>query len=69
MGGWSIARVAADSTQQWLMVNHILEPGQSIVVTEEPANLLADGGPEAIDANTLFANDIPWLTNSGGACN
>ena len=49
------------------MVTYILEPGQSIVISENPANLIEDGGPSAVDANALFTNDPPWLINSGGA--
>ncbi len=67
LGGWSISRLTADSTHNSLMLNYILEPGQSVVISEEPSNLIADGGPSAVDANTLFANDPPWLINSGGA--
>ena len=67
LGGWTIARHTADSTQNSLMLNHILEPGQSIVLSEEPDNLMVDGGPSAIDANSMFSNNPPWLINSGGA--
>ena len=67
LGGWSIARLTSDSTQNSLMLNYILEPGQSVVISENPANLLADGGPIAVDADSLFSNDPPWLINSGGA--
>ena len=67
LGGWTVARLTSDSTQSSLMVNYILEPGQSIVISENPANLIEDGGPSAVDANALFTNDPPWLINSGGA--
>jgi len=67
LGGWTIERLTADSSQQSLMLNHILEPGQSVVITEDPANLIFDGGPEGLDANTMFSNSPPWLINSGGA--
>ena len=67
LGGWMIERLTSDSSQQSLMLNHILEPGQSVVISEDPDNLLVDGGPEAVDANTLFSNSPPWLINSGGA--
>ena len=67
LGGWMIERHTIDSSHQSLMLNHILEPGESVVVTEEPYNLIVDGGPEAMDANTFFGNSPPWLINSGGA--
>jgi phosphatidylserine/phosphatidylglycerophosphate/cardiolipin synthase-like enzyme len=67
LGGWIIERHTADSSQQSLMLNYILEPGQSVVISEDPANLLEDGGPIAVDADALFGNDPPWLINSGGA--
>ncbi|MEE2748177.1 MAG: lamin tail domain-containing protein [Candidatus Thermoplasmatota archaeon] len=67
LGGWVIERLTADSSHQSLMLNHILEPGQSVVITEEPSNLIVDGGPDALDADNLFSNSPPWLINSGGA--
>jgi phosphatidylserine/phosphatidylglycerophosphate/cardiolipin synthase-like enzyme len=67
LGGWMIERLTSDSSHQSLMLNHILEPGQSVVITEDPANLIFDGGPEGVDANTMFSNSLPWLINSGGA--
>jgi len=67
LGGWVIERHTSDSSQQSMMLNYILEPGDSIVITEEPSNLIIDGGPEAVDADTLFTNSPPWLINSGGS--
>ncbi len=67
LGGWTIERHTSDSSHQSLMLNHILEPGESIVISEEPGNLIIDGGPEAVDADTLFSGSPPWLINSGGA--
>ena len=67
LGGWTIERLTMDSSQQSLMMNYILEPGESVVISEDPYNLLIDGGPAAVDANSLFGNSPPWLINSGGS--
>ena len=37
-----------------------------MVLTENPANLLADGGIEALDGNVVL-NNMPWLVDSGSA--
>ena len=48
LGGWTIERLTTGSPQQSLMLNYILEPGESVVITENPVNLIYDGGPEAV---------------------
>ena len=65
--GWGIVRHTSDSNSVSTFLALNLEPGQSVVITEEPANLLDDGGPESMDAHDIFSNSPPWLINSGGA--
>ncbi|MED5487194.1 MAG: lamin tail domain-containing protein [Candidatus Thermoplasmatota archaeon] len=67
LAGWGIVRHTSDSHSDSTFLSLNLEPGQSAVITEEPANLLADGGPVAIDAHDIFTNSPPWLINAGGA--
>ena len=67
LGGWIIARHRSNGPWNSTFNNHMLEPGQSLVVSVEPANLLDDGGPQAEDGDALFGGNSPWLVNSGGA--
>ena len=67
LGGWMIERLTTGSPHQSLMLNYILEPDESVVITENPANLIFDGGPEGVASDAMFSNAAPWLTNSGGA--
>ena len=66
LAGWTIERIR--STEPWIsMVNDLtIDAGASVVLTENPANLLADGGIEALDGNVVL-NNMPWLVDSGSA--
>ncbi len=67
LGGWIIARQRSTGPWNSTFNNHMLEPGQSLVVSVEPAMLSADGGPDAEDGDILFGGNSPWLVNSGGS--
>ena len=66
LAGWTIERIR--STDPWIsMVNDLtIDAGASVVLTENPANLLADGGIAALDGNVVL-NNMPWLVDSGSA--
>ncbi len=66
LAGWTIERIR--STEPWVsMVNDLsIDAGTSVVLTENPANLLADGGIVALDGNVAL-NNMPWLVDSGSA--
>ncbi len=66
LGGWTIDRIR--STTPWISEfgQFILGAGESVVLSENPANLLADGGIVAIDGNSVM-NNMPWLVDYGGA--
>ena len=66
LAGWTIERIR--STDPWIsMVNGLtIDAGASVVLTENPANLLADGGIAALDGNVVL-NNMPWLVDSGSA--
>tara|TARA_Y100001970_G_scaffold69313_2_gene88418 strand:+ start:6909 stop:9998 length:3090 start_codon:yes stop_codon:yes gene_type:complete len=64
--GWTIERIR--STTPWVSKFgwFVLSSGESVVLTENPENLLADGGIEAINGN-IALNNMPWLVDSGAA--
>tara|TARA_B100000902_G_scaffold26951_1_gene32468 strand:- start:6474 stop:9572 length:3099 start_codon:yes stop_codon:yes gene_type:complete len=64
--GWTIERIR--STTPWISKFGLfsLPAGESVVLTESPDNLLADGGIEAINGNNAL-NNMPWLVDSGAA--
>ena len=64
--GWTIERIR--STDPWIsIVNDLtIDAGASVVLTENPTNLLADGGIESLDGNVVL-NNMPWLVDSGSA--
>ncbi len=66
LSGWTIERIR--STTPWVSTfnNLEIEAGDSVVLTENPTNLLADGGIAALDGN-LVMNNMPWLVDSGSA--
>ncbi len=66
LAGWTIERIR--STDPWIsMVNDLtIDAGESVVLTENPVNLLADGGIAALDGNVVL-NNMPWLVDSGSA--
>ena len=66
LAGWTIERIR--STTPWISTFNdiVIDAGQSLVLTENPANLLADGGIAALDGNVAL-NNMPWLVDSGSA--
>ena len=66
IAGWTIERIR--STEPWIStVNDLtIDAGASVVLTENPPNLLADGGIVALDGNVALTN-MPWLVDSGSA--
>ncbi len=64
--GWTIERIR--STTPWISnFNELVIPaGESVVLTENPANLLSDGGITALDGNVVM-NNMPWLVDSGSS--
>ena len=44
----------------------VIPAGESVVLTENPANLLSDGGIAALDGNVVM-NNMPWLVDSGSS--
>ena len=66
LAGWTIERIR--STTPWISTFNDIEidAGQTLVLTENPANLLADGGINALDGNIVL-NNMPWLVDSGSA--
>ena len=64
--GWTIERIR--STTPWISTfNELVIPaGGSVVLTENPNNLLSDGGIIAMDGNVVM-NNMPWLVDSGSA--
>ena len=66
LGGWTIDRIR--STTPWISEfgQFTLSAGESVVLSANPANLLADGGIVASDGNSVM-NNMPWLVDYGGA--
>ena len=66
LSGWTLERIR--STTPWVSTFYDLEiaAGDSVVLTENPVNLLADGGITALDGNMVL-NNMPWLVDSGSA--
>ena len=64
--GWTIERIR--STTPWISTFNELEipAGGSVVFSENPSNLLSDGGISALDGNVLM-NNMPWLVDSGSS--
>ena len=64
--GWSIERIR--STTPWVSKFGLftIPAGESVVLSENPANLLADGGISSLDGNSVLDN-MPWLVDSGAA--
>ncbi len=64
--GWTIERIRPTSPWISKFGLFILDPGESAVLSDNPANLLADGGIAAVDGNTAL-NNMPWLVDNGGS--
>jgi phosphatidylserine/phosphatidylglycerophosphate/cardiolipin synthase-like enzyme len=66
LGGWTLERIR--TSDPWIsnFNEFTLGAGQSLVLTENPANLLEDGGIVAQDGNIIL-NNMPWLVDSGSA--
>ncbi len=64
--GWTIERIRP--TTPWISKFGLfeLDSGESVVLSDNPSNLLADGGITAIDGNSAL-NNMPWLVDSGGS--
>ena len=66
LAGWTIERIR--STTPWISTfdDLVIDAGSSVVLTENPSNLLADAGISALDGNVAL-NNMPWLVDSGSA--
>ena len=64
--GWTIERIRP--TTPWISTfgQFTIAAGESAFLSENPANLLADGGIIAYDGNAIL-NNMPWLVDSGAA--
>ncbi len=64
--GWTIERIR--TTTPWISTFNELElpAGESVVFTENPANLLSDGDIVAMNGNVVM-NNMPWLVDSGSS--
>jgi len=67
MTGWRIARMRTAGLWNSTFGSVTLQPGQSIVFSSSPENLLEDGGIVAMNSDTVFGGNAPWLVNSGGS--
>jgi len=69
LNGWRVSRDRAPSSafNSTFSVTHVLYPGESVVISENPANLASDSGPASIDGMVAFSGNPPHLVNSGGA--
>jgi phosphatidylserine/phosphatidylglycerophosphate/cardiolipin synthase-like enzyme len=66
LDGWNISRVRASGLWHSTIVDLTLDAGASVVLTDNPFNLLQDGGIVAQDGNVVL-NNMPWLVNSGSS--
>ena len=64
--GWNITRVSSSGEFHSTIKSLEIMPGSSVVISENPYNLLLDGGIVALDANQILTAS-PWLVNSGGS--
>ena len=64
--GWNITRVSSSGEFHSTIKSLEMMPGSSVVISENPYNLLLDGGIVALDANQILTAS-PWLVNSGGS--
>ena len=64
--GWNITRVSSSGEFHSTIKSLEVMPGSSVVISENPYNLLLDGGIVALDANQILTAS-PWLVNSGGS--
>ena len=66
LDGWNITRVSSSGEFHSTIKSLEMMPGSSVVISENPYNLLLDGGIVALDANQILTAS-PWLVNSGGS--
>ena len=66
LGDWTIERIQSSSPWISNFNEFTLISCQSLVLTENPTNLLEDGGIVAQDGNIVL-NNMPWLIDSGSA--
>ena len=64
--GWNITRVSSSGEFHSTIKSLEIMSGSSVVISENPYNLLLDGGIVALDANQILTAS-PWLVNSGGS--
>ena len=64
--GWNITRISASGEFHSTIKSLEIQPQSSVVISENPYNLLLDGGIVALDANQVLTA-APWLVNSGGS--
>ena len=66
ISGWNITRMSSSGPFQSTILSLRIPPSSSVVISENPYNLLLDGGIEALDANQVMSAPL-WLVNSGGS--
>jgi phosphatidylserine/phosphatidylglycerophosphate/cardiolipin synthase-like enzyme len=66
LDGWNITRVRASGPWHSTIISLTIDAGSSVVLTDNPFNLLQDGGIVAQDGNVAL-NNMPWLVNSGSS--
>ena len=66
LDGWNITRVRASGLWHSTIISLTIGAGSSVVLTDNPFNLLQDGGIVAQDGNVAL-NNMPWLVNSGSS--
>lgn len=64
--GWNITKISASGEFHSTIKSLEIQPQSSVVISENPYNLLLDGGIVALDANQVLTA-APWLVNSGGS--
>lgn len=67
MAGWRIARMRTTGAWNSTFGTLTIMPGESIVFTPDPENLLEDSAIVAMDSDIVFDGNAPWLVNSGGS--
>ncbi len=66
ISGWNVTKIGPSGPFHSTIISLQIPPLSSVVISENPYNLLLDGGIEAIDANQVLSAP-PWLVNSGGS--
>lgn len=67
LAGWHLNRIKSDGSSNAGTFNGlVLQPGESVVLSQAPDNLSADGGIEAVDMNE-YLDYSPWMYDSGAS--